>query len=487
MADTNIEKKKTIVEKIWKFFTSVKLAVVLFAFIALSSIIGTVIEQDSRPEKNIKLFTKMFGADNAQKAYKTAASLGLIDMYHSWWFNAMLVLISANLIICSVDRLPRIKRIVDEPVKPLETPEFDKFGIKKELTLECGMEDAKTKTLAALKKLGFSPNTHQSGKDIQIYAHKGRFTRYAVYVIHFSIVIILLGAVIGMTWGFSGFLILPEGETSAVAYTRQGDEHPLGFSIRCDDFAIWFYGTSDMPEKYLSWLSVIEGGVTVLKKTIGVNTPLKYKGFTFYQSSYGAVPAKEAKSLIILNITPINGKTEQISLPVGDSFKIPDTKLTGKVIAFSPALAFDKDEKPYTYTENMNNPAIYVEFNAGGNEKYSGWLVKRYPQTWDLPDGSKVELVDNWGYQYTGLQVRKDPGVLVVYAGCLFMTIGLYCAFFLSHKKIWVLLQPEKAKVKINIAAFTNKNKTGYEGRVTAVFNGAFNGAFNGLTPKISK
>ncbi|KWT82941.1 cytochrome c biogenesis protein ResB [Candidatus Magnetominusculus xianensis] len=465
---------KNIVDKIWKFFTSVKLAVVIIAVIALSSMIGTVIEQDSSPEKNLKLFTKIFGPANAQTVYKSAVALGLTDMYHSWWFTSILICFSANLIICSIDKLPHIKRIVDEPLKPIDAKDFDNYGIKKELSVDGSIEDAKTLVLAAIKKLGMTPNaSDNSGPNtIQFYAHKGRRTRYAVYVIHFSIIIILIGAVIGNTLGFSGYLILPEGETSAVAYSRQSEkEHPLGFSIRCDDFSTSFYGLSDMPKDYASWLSVIEDGKTVLKKTIGVNSPLKYKGYTFYQSSYGVVPQKNTRSLIILNVTPKGGKTEQISLGVGESFKIPGTKFSGRLIAFTPALAFDKNERPYSYTENMNNPAVYIELTSEDNDKYSGWLVKRYPQTWDLPDGSKVELVDNWGYQYTGLQVRKDPGVLLVYAGCLFMTIGLYCAFFLSHKKIWVLLQSEKTKVNIKIAAFANKNKTGYEGVINSVFN----------------
>ncbi|MBF0516721.1 MAG: cytochrome c biogenesis protein ResB [Nitrospirae bacterium] len=466
---------KNIIDKVWKFFTSVKLAVALFAVIALSSIIGTVVEQNSQPEKNIKLFTKMFGAAYAQTAYKTAASLGLTDMYHSWWFTGILICFAANLTICSIDKLPHIRRIVNEPVKPIETKDFDKYGIKKELAIDGNIETAKPAALEALKKPGMHPIEAAAGspasKDIQLYAHSGRYSRYAVYVIHFSIIIILIGSVIGVTLGFSGYLTLPEGETSAVAYTQEGAEHSLGFSIRCDNFAVSFYGTSDMPKDYSSWLSVIENGKTVLKKTIGVNYPLKYKGYTFYQSGYGVVPKNNSKSLIILNITPKGGKSEQISLAVGETFKIPGANSSGKVIAFSPALAFDKNDRPYSYTENMNNPAIYVEFTAEDKVRHSGWIAKRYPQTWAMPDGSKVELVHNWGYQYTGLQVRKDPGVWVVYAGCIFITIGLYSAFFLSHKKIWVLLQPEKSKVIIKIAAFTNKNKTGYEGVINSVFN----------------
>ena len=45
-------------------------------------------------------------------------------------------------------------------------------------------------------------------------------------------------------------------------------------------------------------------------------------------------------------------------------------------------------------------------------------MLKRYPGTWALQDNYRLQLIDIWRSQYTGLQVRKDPGVGVVYLGC---------------------------------------------------------------------
>ncbi|KJU87150.1 hypothetical protein MBAV_000652 [Candidatus Magnetobacterium bavaricum] len=66
---------------------------------------------------------------------------------------------------------------------------------------------------------------------------------------------------------------------------------------------------------------------------------------------------------------------------VGDSFKIPGSTLEAKIMAFSPALGFNKEEKPYTYTEMLNNPAVYVLFSEGRNDKYGGWIFKRYSKS----------------------------------------------------------------------------------------------------------
>ncbi|MEO5356120.1 MAG: cytochrome c biogenesis protein ResB [Nitrospirae bacterium YQR-1] len=464
------KKGGSVIDKVWKVFTSVKLAAVLILTIAITSIAGTVIEQQAEPEKNIKLFVKIFGSKLAPSVYEAANSIGLMDMYHSVWFTGLLILFSANLLICSIDRLPKISRLVNEPLKPLDDSSFTKFTINKQYQLQGSVKDTTADVLNIVKSLGFNPTEHKSDEGIQYYAQRWGFSRYAVYVVHISIVLILLGAVAGIKFGFSGYLPLPEGESSSVAYTREDKkEHPLGFTIRCDDFTVNFYGDTDTPKEYMSWLSILENGKEVLSRSIEVNTPLKYKGYTFYQASYG--PLEDKEGLLIFKITPMGGKTEMVSLHAGESFSIAGTGIEGKAAYFSPALAFDKETKePFTYTKMMNNPAVYIEFRKDGKDLYEGWVAKRYPKTWNLPEGHKVELVDYWGYQYTGLQVRKDPGVWVVYLGCLTMLFGLYGAFFLSHKKIWVLVKDNRNRTQVMVAATSNKNRISFESDVERAF-----------------
>lgn len=459
---------KGIVDKIWDFFASVKLAIVIFAVLSVTSIIGTIIEQNAEPERNIKLLAKFFGSSKAPTAFKIFDSLGFMDMYHSWWFITILLLFATNLIICSIDRLPKILKLVKEPVKPLSEDHFKGFGIKREIVLKGKPEKVKVTIESAIKKtLGLNPSEIREEKGYQLFSEKGNFTRLGVYITHFSILIILIGAIIGIFFGFKGFLNLPEGEVSDVAFTMNGQEISLGFHIRCDDFNVDFYGNSDMPKEYSSILTVIDNGQEVMKKRIEVNDPLKYKGITFYQSSYGIVPGSGERSFFILRITPSGGKTEEVRLRFGETFKIPNTEMTGKIEDFSPAIAFDQTTgRPFTYAEQMSNPAVYISFSEKEKPKYSGWILKRHPGTWNLPEGHIVEFVDLWGIQYTGLQVRRDPGVWVVYLGCIVMAIGLYIAFFMSHKRLWVRLIEENNSTKVIIGATANKNRQAYERRI---------------------
>ena len=462
------QKNKTIIDNIWDMFASVKLAVVIFSLIALTSIVGTVIEQQAEPEKNVKLLMKMFGLGHeaAHSFLGVLDKLEFTDMYHAWWFLAFLLLFCINLIICSLDRLPRVLKLVREKIRPLSVEHIEKMSIKKTFSQKNKAAHIKELAASSLDKIGFKPLESSGEEGMQLYAEKGNFTRLGVYVTHLSILLILAGAVIGVFFGYNAVLNLPEGEVSSVAYKDRETKIPLGFDLRCDNFEVEYYPGSDMPKAYKSWLTVIKDGKEVMKKSITVNDPLSYEGITFYQSSFGTVPNGMQNGTLILNVASANGQTEKINTRIGGSFTIPGTSVTGRITDFSPALEFDQAGKAFTYSDRLSNPAIFVEFSESGKIRDSGWILKRYPQTWQLKDGNKVEFLDIWGVEYTGLQVRKDPGVLIVYLGCIIMAIGLFMTFFMSHRRIWISISEEKGSTKVVIGASANRNKAAFEQKI---------------------
>jgi len=466
-------KKKNIFDAIWDIFASVKTAVVLFALISLTSIVGTIIEQQADPESNVKVLMKMFGLghDAAHSVLGVLDSLWFTDMYHSWWFLAFLLLFAANLIICSLDRLPRVWKLVKEKIRPVPVDYIEKMSIKGSVTLKDKPAGTKEKIVSAMSSIGFKPAESAEGQTVQFYAEHGNYTRLGVYIVHLSILIILAGSILGIFFGYNAYLNLPEGETSSVAHRDRGGEVPLGFELRCDNFDVAYYPNTEMPKSYKSWLTVLKNGQEVMKKSIEVNDPLKFEGVTFYQSSFGMHPDGFGRGIVIVKASSKDGKAEQLNLKVGDKFTIPGTAVEGHVRDFSPALSFDESDKAFTFAEQMVNPAIFVDFIDKGAQKYSGWLLKRFPKTWDLPDGNRVEFLDLWGVQYTGMQVRKDPGVGIVYLGCIIMSIGLYMTFFMSHRRIWVSLTEEKSGVKVIVGASANRNRTTLERKVEKLVN----------------
>ena len=466
MSKEQTAQDQNIIDKIWSLFASIKLAVITFSLISILSIVGTILEQQAEPAKNIVLLSKIFGGA-APQVYSILNTLGFMDMYRSWWFIALLFIFAANIVVCSIDRLPRIWKVTKEPIKPLSPEILNTMPIKREVTLKGKINIAKDVAESAMKKVGFKAIIHPEENGLQLYAEKGRYSRLGVYATHFSILLIFIGAIVGIFFGFNGGVNIPEGGATQVAYVGRGDRQiPLGFTVAVDDFDVEFYEGTDTPKEFKSWLTVLENGRLAMRKQIEVNVPLRYKGITFYQSSYGYNPSPD--SLFKFNVSSQGGRSD-VDVKLNESFSIPGTNITGKVVDFSPALGINEKGEAFTYAEMMNNPAVFIEFAENGKLMKKQWILKRYPQTWRVADGIMIEFKDLFGAQYTGLQVRKDPGVWIVYLGCIIMAIGLYAAFFMSHPRIWVRLKEEKNSTKISIAASTNKNKTALEQKIDRI------------------
>ncbi|MDA8327037.1 MAG: cytochrome c biogenesis protein ResB [Nitrospiraceae bacterium] len=505
-------KSNSISDKVWSFFSSIKLAIAIFALIGLTSIVGTVIEQQASYETNIRVLYHLVGRGLAPSAYRVLDALGFMNMYRSWWFLSLLVLFAVNLLVCSIDRFPAIWRIMHAPIKPLGAEKMMKMPIKAEFRLHAAPAAVEPTALAGMKSAGFKAARHEEGDGaVELYAQKHAWSRAGVYLTHLSILIILAGAVAGILFGFKAMLNLPEGYSTNVVFSRSADLSdqeensiraslmgaldsaggdiaraaqavnedpaafkksmeqagliPLDFQVSCQQFQVQYYGQTDMPKAYRSLLTVIDHGKPVVSKWVEVNHPLKYKGVMFYQSSYGLMDDL-SNGIAVLSVKPPDGQqAETERLKIGQSFQIPGTQETVRLAEFNPALAFDDSGKPITYSQMMTNPAVRVEITDGKGPGVSKWIAQRYPETWRLPDGSTVGLQDFWGVQYTGLQVRKDPGVWIVYLGCITLALGLVVAFFMSHKKIWIRIEPEQKRkgTRLMIAATSNKNRPAFE------------------------
>lgn len=454
---------------VWDFLSSVKLAVAVFIILALSSIVGTIVEQQAEPAKNIALLAKFFGDSAAPTVYNIFANLGFMDMYHSWWFISFLLIFSINLIVCSLDRFPKTWKLVKMPLKPLPLNVISTMPVKKEVKLKTTLAAAKDEFLNSLTSSKYRVLESSENNTVQLYCQKWNYARLGVYVVHLSIILIFVGAIIGAVFGFNGYLNLPEGEQSDVAYKGKGITIPLGFTVKCNWYDTKYYEGMDMAQEFQSELVIIENGKEVLKKNIEVNSPLIYKGITFYQSSYGMVP--NANGYFMLSVTPNGGQQKTYTLRFGDTFEISGTGITGTIVDFSPALGRDpRTGQLSTYAENMVNPAVAIKFDVPGQESLTGWIFRRYPQTGILAGGHEVKFDDYWGVEYTGLQVSKDPGVWFIYIACIIMTLGLYVTFFISHKKIWIHLAYEssgdKGPVGISVGGNTSRNRLAFENEI---------------------
>lgn len=428
-------------DRVWNFFISLRLAIFTIIILAIASIIGTIIEQNQPLEKYRQIYS-----DATIRLFDT---LNLFDMYHSWWFLLLLVLFTVNLICCTVDRLPRAIKVVRNPKSTLDENLEKTLGLVSRWKKKGNLQEIAEGYRAALGGAFAKPRRTDEGGAVHLYAEKGVISRFGVYVTHLSIVIIFLGGILGNVFGFKGFVNIVEGQSVATIPTRGGADHvDLDFSVRCNRFWVEYY-PNGQPKEYSSDLSVIQNGKEVLRKKIEVNDPLQYEGVWFYQSSYGTAGASTAT---VTARSMDGGRPETITLSPGKKREIPGY---GRV----SAIDYRNDFQGF-------GPALLVVL-----EKFSGgppveiWLLQSRPE-FDKNRGDSHYLSFSGINEifYTGLQVARDPGVNVVWAGCTLMVVGIMIAFFLSHQRFWIRLsQTADGRVEVVLAGSANKNRLAFE------------------------
>jgi cytochrome c biogenesis protein len=431
-----VEKKspKGLFPAIWDFFASVQLAIVTLCTISVVSIFGTIIPQNEAPEWYIKKF--------GPQVARFFDLFHLEDLYGSLWFKALLALLSANLIICSIDRLPRIwKQITADN---LATPPKRLMAMKRNASWTVsGDPMAVTEKISGLlAKMGWKIQSRQTEDGTLLCSQKGAWTRLGVFMVHGSILVILVGAIIGSVLGFKGNVSIVEGEsTNKVRINDTGNFLDLGFTVRCDGFSIDYY-SNGMPKEYRSNLTVLENKRQILHKIIKVNTPLTYKGVTFYQSSY------QAYNDFILSITnQETGKEKIFMAPYQKPLEWQKEGLRFGVINEDSAGEKVKRIKIWLSDASGTPSVLWLDTNGKAT-------VKR---------GGKQYLILGQQLYATGLQVAKDPGVWWVYIGCALLLLGLFVSFFTSHRRVWLLLSVKGKKTSIYMAGSANKNKVGFD------------------------
>jgi cytochrome c biogenesis protein len=433
--------------QLWKFFTSVKLSVVLLISLAATSIIGTVIPQNESPEKYIQAFGEIL--------YRIFDAFHFFDMYHSWWFQFLILMLTANIVVCSIDRLSATWKIVF-----VKTPLFTFSRFRKSLNKEEFTDMRSPEQLEKIYKpfvskyYGYSRVKH-TDKGFCVFAEKWRWTRFGVYTVHLSVLLLLLGGLIGSFFGFEGYVNIPEGESiNSVKLRSNGKIKDLGFNILCENFEVSFYD-SGSPKEYRSRLIIMESDKAVLQKDIIVNDPLRYKGINFFQSSYGLLPPRE---LTLSFMNRKTGKAYRKKTAIGQQIELPENM--GKLVI-----------------KGFRNSAEFRGHNIG--EAFLGSLTPkngnpifvllplRFPSFDRMRNGNVIVSVSGYKpHYYTGLQVSNDPGVWVVYTGFIVMIIGIYITFFMSHQRICIEVTKNGEKSSVMVAGTANKNKMGMENKI---------------------
>lgn len=449
--------RRGIAHKLWRTIASIQTGVVLLILVVILSAVGTIVLQ--RPVTE---------ADEMQNAYSPQAlrildAVGLTDVFHSWWFLGLVLLVSLSIIAASLDRFPNSWRYFSRPYKYPDESFRRALHPQKSLPID-DEESGLVAAERALHSLGFKPERVVRVDHFAIFAERHRISELAVYIVHASLLLIFFGTVVDGLWGWRGTLNLNEGQTSSVVELHDGSTRTLPFAIRCDSAGQENY-KDGTPKKWWSKLTVVESGRDVEKKEIVVNDPLLYSGVRFYQSSYG--PNGKVDKLMLV-AAPKDGSSPQkeIGIAVNDSVPL-DADTTVRFAEFLPDYAV-RDGQVYRKSNDLENPAAHlIVTSKRAGKDFDIW----FPQMDEVADNSKspwqFHATDLKMGHFTGLQVSHEPGQWGVWSGVVLMGIGLAFVFYVVHMRFWLVPvhDAKTCKYSLWIGGSANRNRDAFQER----------------------
>ena len=391
-------------QRFFRSLADLRFAIAILLVIASVSIIGTVIEQDQSIELyklNYPLTNKIFGF----LSWDIILKFGFDHVYKTWWFITFLVLFGVSLLTCTLlQQLPALK--ISRRCQFFRTPQqFQRLKISTKL----GNSNFQ-KLLAKIKETKYSI-FHQ--KNI-IYAYKGLIGRIAPIIVHFSMILILVGTVVGSVNGFKAQEIIPKTETFHIQNILSNGQVTLipKVSTRVNDFWITYTKQTTINQFY-SDISILNvDGNEIDRKTIYVNSPARYRGINYYQTDW---------NLIGLRVEDQNSKILQYPLV---NFGNSQNKIW---ITWIPKTV-DFDAGIILLMDNLQGYcSIYNEFGEFlGNLELNERITSTFPIT-------LVDILSS-----TGLQIKTDPGIPLIYTGFFFLMISTLISY-ITYSQLWVV------------------------------------------------
>jgi cytochrome c biogenesis protein len=418
--------------------TDLRLAIILLLIIALFSVSGTVIEQGQLPDfyqSNYPEHPALFGF----LSWKVIQVVGLDHVYRTWWFLSLLVLFGTSLTACTFTRqLPALKAA--QKWKYYEEPRnFTKLALSAELE---GVSLPSITPILQQKSYRIFQE-----KDNILYARKGIIGKLGPIIVHIGIVAILLGGIWGAMTGFMAQEMISSGDTFQVkniidAGAWSSQDVLKDWSVRVNRFWIDYTPTGGIDQFYSDMSVLNNEGKEVNHEKIYVNKPLRYHGVVFYQTDWGISSVR-----VRLNKSPI------FQLPMAQLDTKGKGRLWGTWIPTKP----DLSEGVSLLAKDLQGMVLIYDAQ--------GKLINTVRAGMSIPvNGVNLQILDVMGS--TGLQIKFDPGIPIVYTGFALLMLGVVMSYF-SHSQIWAL-QTGKT---LYIGGKTNRAQVAFEQEILEILD----------------
>jgi len=411
-------------QSIFRTIADLRFAITILLIIASSSIIGTVIEQDQSIETyklNYPLTNRVFGF----LSWDIILKCGFDHVYTTWWFITFILLFGISLLTCTfLQQLPSLK--IAKRCQFFRTKnQFRLLNISTKL-----QHLPFTQLLFRIKENQYSIFQQ---KDIA-YCYKGLIGRIAPIIVHFSMILILLGAIWGSLNGFKAQEIVPKTETfhiQNILSNGQLTKIPK-VSARVNDFWITYTKQTTVSQFYSDVSILNVDGNEIERQTIFVNSPIKYEGVDYYQTDWNLIGLRlqtDSQTTVQYPLVSVLNNRSKVWLtwiPLDSELKTGITVLIDNLQG---------------YASLYNEAGVFLgnlELNENFNSTFSITLT---------------DIISS-----TGLQIKSDPGIPLIYAGFFFLMLSSLISY-ITYSQVWLI----QSNRQIFIGGNTNRATFDFE------------------------
>ena len=472
------------VTSVLNLLSSVRLGVALLVLLAAACMLGMlIVQQNVQPD-----FERYYAAlTPAQKIIY--GKLGFFDIYHVWYFNALLLLLSLNIVLASIDRFPSAWTYVSR--KKLDASARWLRGQEKSASFVStgeSREEVAGRVAAAFLAEKLKPTVTEKGGKTFVFGERGAWNRLGAYSVHVALLTIFFGGFMTSQFGRNGNMPLEPGSASGEIQEQIIDvdqfsvrTHQLPFQVECTDIQQELMRkdgaiTSDNTLNWRTWIKIKDPDPDYGEREglVSLNNPYDYRGYRFFQASFIA----DGKARHIrLQVTPAaGGQPQEVNIPRGGSAQLADgTRIDFKDFQSNFSLGRNRpqgDEEGSVY----NNPAAVLAVTPPGGQPAKAFaftpeMAERAPFAKQPVAGYTFRLVDfEKAPKAHILAVQRDPGATVVYVGFTLLAITLCAVFFFSHERVWALVEERGAgKYEVVVGGNTNRNQLAFGDRFRRV------------------
>jgi cytochrome c biogenesis protein len=411
-----------VVNSVWRYFASVRVAVYEIAFLALLTLIGTL-KGSVVPE---------------WLAERVPALSGLVDAWYGWdvfgsrLYTATLALIAIGIIVGGMlNRIPGLWATIVRPTvtttRGFITGTAPHASVQRE-----GAPDVPAlaaDAVAALRRRRYRVLTATVGDDVHVYADRNRFGKLGTFPFHIALVMVVVGGIIVTQYGFRDLqFVVAEGQTAEV-----GNGSDL--RVRLDGFTDGYY-QDGTPAEFRSDVTVFDGDDVLTSGSVVPNDPLSAGGVTLYQSGFGynvalRVTDRAGNELFAGPVTL--GEYEASTNPDAPAgqFTVPGTATTLTIIASDR----DPANRPDLDTLNLPTQSIWVRATSPDTPPGVTPPTAIIDPTAPVTMGDVVVQFDRYG-TYSVLQVAYYPALWLFAVASVIGIAGLAMTFYFPLRRI---------------------------------------------------